>query len=258
MMISAVRSTSGYANSIDEVVDQLTALLGWASDTDSRAGYFAALYRKVTLKVRDGIRNGMFDDAERMERFDVIFANRYLEAFKAFRSGGPMSSCWLLAFQSTTEFWPIVLQHLLMGMSAHINLDLGVATAATMRGDDLEAIHGDFDKINAVLAALVDDVQNDLAELWPGLRLLNPLLGNIDDAVVNFSLEKARDNAWRSAQDFAALPDGLWAGAIAVQDRKASIIGKLVRRPGVLLAATARLVRIGEIRSTRKMIRILS
>ena len=184
--------------SIDEVVEQLSAIVRWASDNNSRLGYFPALYRKVTLKVRDGIHDGMFDDAQRMERFDVSFANRYLEAFMAFRAGGTTSSCWQIAFQSTTEFWPIVLQHLLLGMNAHINLDLGIAAATTMRGKDLEAIHGDFNKINGVLAALLDDVQNELAQLWPGVRLL-PLSG-IDDVIVNFSI-------WKSG---TSLPDEAW------------------------------------------------
>ena len=244
--------------SIDEVVDQLSAIVRWASDNNSRLGYFPALYRKVTLKVRDGMRDGMFDDAERMERFDVSFANRYLEAFMAFRAGGTTSSCWQIAFRSTAEFWPIVLQHLLLGMNAHINLDLGIAAAATMRGKDLEAIHGDFNKINGLLAALLDDVQNELAQLWPGLRLLNRFLGNVDDVIVNFSMEKARDNAWKSAQGFTSLPDEAWTEAVAVQDSKASIVGMLVRHPGGLLDAATRFVRIGEIGSTRRIIEILS
>src|SRR5262245_7464543 len=137
--------------SIDEVVDRLTSIIRWASDNNSRLGYFPALYRKVTIAVRDGIRRGVYDDAQRMERFDVAFANRYLDAFAAFRSGASLSSSWRLAFDSAADFWPIVLQHLLLGMNAHINLDLGIAAAATMRGHDLESIHADFDRINIVL-----------------------------------------------------------------------------------------------------------
>jgi hypothetical protein len=258
MTRSAPKRIFPYANTIDEVVDGLSAIISWASDHNSRLGYFPAVYRKVTLKVRDGIQSGMFDDPQRMERFDVVFANRYLESLKAFRAGGSSSLCWLLALQSTTEFWPIVLQHLLLGMNAHINLDLGIAAATTMRGEGLEAIHGDFNTMNDILASLVDEVQNGLAQLWPGLRLLNPVLGNIDNSVVNFSMKKARDHAWTAAQAFTSLPDEAWSEAVAIQDRKALLVGRLVRNPGGLLNAATRIVRIGEIGSTRKMIEILS
>jgi hypothetical protein len=258
MTRSAPKRISPYANTIDEVVDGLSAIIGWASDHNSRLGYFPAVYRKVTLKVRDGIQNGIFDDAERMERFDVIFANRYLEALEAFRAGRSTCLCWLLAFQSATEFWPIVLQHLLLGMNAHINLDLGIAAATTMRGEDLEAIRADFNRMNDILASLVDEVQNGLAQLWPGLRLLNPVLGNIDNSVVNFSMKKARDHAWQAAQAFASLPDQAWSESLVVQDRKALLVGTLVRIPGGLLNAATRIVRIGEIGSTRKIIESLS
>jgi len=71
------------ARSIDEVLDRLTAVVNWARDSGSRVGYFAALYRQVTIRVRERVRRGEFDDNARMERFDVIFANRYLQALTA-------------------------------------------------------------------------------------------------------------------------------------------------------------------------------
>ena len=70
------------AETIDQVIEQLDDIIDWSIIRSSRLGYFAALYRKVTIKVKDGIRDGYFEDAERMERLDVIFANRYLEAFE--------------------------------------------------------------------------------------------------------------------------------------------------------------------------------
>jgi len=114
MAAPALKRIPTQANSIDEVVDRLSAIVQWASESNSRTGYFAALYRKVTLSVREGIHKGLFEDPVRMARFDVVFANRYLDAFDAFRAGNPTSSCWKLAFQSTADYWPIVLQTFLL------------------------------------------------------------------------------------------------------------------------------------------------
>jgi hypothetical protein len=258
VMAPVFKSSSKPAASIDEVIDRLSAIILWASDNQSRMGYFAALYRKVTISVRNGIQNGLFDDAKRMERLDVIFANRYLNAFEAFRADQPIAFSWRLACQSAGDYWPIVLQHLLLGMNAHINLDLGIATAATMRGKNIEAIHGDFNKINGVLASLVKEVSDELAEVWMTLRVLNRFLRNEEDAIINFSMRKARDEAWESAQRFAALADERWADAIAVQDRIALVIGGLVRRPNLFRDGVIRAIRLGEVSSVRKVIEILT
>ncbi len=52
-----------------------------------------------------------------------------------------------------------------MGMNAYINLDLGIAAAETVPSEELPDLKGDFDKINHVLASLVGDVQNELAQI---------------------------------------------------------------------------------------------
>lgn len=59
-----------------------------AIQSQSRLGYFAALYNRVTMAVRDGIHAGAFDDTERMARLDVVFANRSIAAYEQFRGGG--------------------------------------------------------------------------------------------------------------------------------------------------------------------------
>jgi len=44
------------ATSIDEVITQLTAIIEWSKQNDSRIGYFAALYRKVTIQVKKALQ----------------------------------------------------------------------------------------------------------------------------------------------------------------------------------------------------------
>ena len=75
------------ARTIDEVVEQLDDLISYARREKSRLGYFAALYRNVTVKVKEGILAGSFEDGARMERLDVTFANRYLDAVERYRRG---------------------------------------------------------------------------------------------------------------------------------------------------------------------------
>lgn len=104
---------------ITPVIDRLTAIIANAEAQASRTGYFAGLYRRVTIAVRDQIES--FDDPVRLARLDVIFASRYLDALAAWQAGQPCSSCWQVAFTATQSAQPIILQHLLLGINAHIN-----------------------------------------------------------------------------------------------------------------------------------------
>src|SRR5215218_5329326 len=82
------------AHTIDEVIEHLDDLITHARRAKSRLGYFAALYRNVTIKVKEGILAGSFEDAARMERFDVMFANRYLGVLERYRRGEEPGKCW--------------------------------------------------------------------------------------------------------------------------------------------------------------------
>src|SRR5215217_2934261 len=114
--------TVSAARSIQEVLDRLDAEIEIAVRNGSRTAYFACLYRGVTQRVLDGIRAGRFQDGPRMERLDVAFANRYLAAIGAYRRNEHASRSWQLAFEAARLRRLVILQHLLLGMNAHINL----------------------------------------------------------------------------------------------------------------------------------------
>jgi len=125
------------AKTIDEVIEQLDEIIARSHSENGRLGYFATLYRNVTVEVKRGIAQGRFENGPRMERLDVTFANRYLTALGCYLRGEQASKCWVTAFKAATEWPPIVLQHLLLGMNAHINLDLGAAAAIVCPGDQI-------------------------------------------------------------------------------------------------------------------------
>ena len=161
------------AETIDDVIRSLDSIIEWAYQQQNRAGYFAALYRRVTKAVKQGIATGRFQNGARMERLDVIFANRYLTAFDEWRQGKPTTLSWKAAFDCTAHWYPLVLQHLLVGMNAHINLDLGVAAATCSPGDQLPGLQADFNQINNILAEQVATVEQEMARISPWVKLLN-------------------------------------------------------------------------------------
>jgi hypothetical protein len=234
------------AQNIDEVVEQLGRIVANATASGSRIGLFAALYHKVTLRVRAQIAAGGFDDGPRMARFDTTFASRYLDALEAWENDEGPSKCWQLAFDATRRTDLITLQHLLLGINAHVNLDLGIAAAVTCPGAQLASLRGDFDKINQILASLVDEVKGVLQQFSPMIKLLEEIDNSAEDALINFSMDAARDDAWQHATLLAAEPAEQQRQAIAIIDDKAAFLGHLIADPGRVLTAALDAVHLRE------------
>src|SRR6185436_17837037 len=129
----------------------------------------------------------------------------------------------------------LILQHLLLGINAHINLDLGVAAAQVAPGAALPGLRADFDRINQILAVLTDEVKLVLEQFSPLLHLVDGIGDEFDDAIVNFSLTAARDDAWLHAQILAAESPTFQAATIAVIDAKTRFLARLIAEPGRLV-----------------------
>jgi hypothetical protein len=249
---------SWQSNTIDEVIERLDEILQWAAAEGSRIGYFAALYKGVTVDVREAIASGRFQDGARMGRFDVVFANRYLDALGAYRAGGQPTRSWFFAFESTKGTRPVVLQHLLLGINAHINLDLGVAAAEVSQDGELATLQRDFRTINDILASRVSVIRAQIARVSPLTSLLERVDPNADRAVINFSIERARDQAWTVAELLTCLDPSAWPSRIDVLDRTTTSLARLIRDPpGWVLKGGLGLIRLAERHNIRKVTQVL-
>ncbi len=245
------------AKTIDDVILILESIITECQNTQSSLGYFAALYQNVTKKVKEGIENNTFNDGPRMEALDVIFANRYLEAYYAYREKKDTTYSWDSAFSYGTNYWPIVLQHLLMGMNAHISLDLGIAAAQVSKGQPIDHLKDDFFKINEILSALVTDVQEQLAKIWPRLKRLLKHTNKVDDFLIDFSMEIARDDAWTFARLLANASLNEQAKLIKTKDLKVSKNTKIITPNGIIARIIFAMIRLGERGSIREKITTL-
>ncbi len=189
------------ASSIDEVLSQLELIISESREANNRAGYFASLYYKVTDGVRQGIMKGEFEDGPRMEKFDVIFANRYLDALNSWKNKSSLTGSWKIALGSTEKSSLLLLQHLLLGVNAHINLDLGIAAVETMQGLPLESLQKDFDAINAIIGSTMYEVIHEINRISPLLSLMGLHANQKDSILIQFSIGNARDGAWVFAEE---------------------------------------------------------
>jgi hypothetical protein len=237
---------------IDEVIKTLDLIIAEAKakpnqhSTGDRIGLFAALYRQVTLKIKMGMESGYFDDCDRMNRFAAKFANRYLSAIDTYRNGGKPTKSWKVAFEAASQPDFIILQHLLLGINAHINLDLGIVAAEICPGAELQNFAGDFEKINNTIAELLNPIQEVVNQFSPLLEILDKVGGITDESIVSFSIKEARQEAWNHAQLLAQQTTEQQQSTIISLDRKVAFLGRIVASPSRIIDKAIEIVKTSE------------
>jgi hypothetical protein len=240
---------------IDEAIIKMDAIVTHCMEQNHRAGFFAVLYRHVTIRIKQGIDKKEFEDNARMERLDVIFALRFFDAYDAWMAQKPTSQCWERAFDAAASNKYLVMQHLLLGINAHINLDLGIAAAQTMENQPLEGLKADFDKINDILASLVDGVKNNISKVSPVFGLLTSLARGKDELLLNFSIGMARDGAWKFAGEYYNAHNK--EVCIADRDIKIARLADRLIDPGKWVSFLVKIIRWGEYKSVSEKMKIL-
>jgi hypothetical protein len=239
---------------IDNVLTSLDGIINDCILRNDPLGYFACLYRKVTADVKAKIELGYFDDNSRMVALDAVFAQRYLDAYNAYQMHQTPSQAWDTAFSYARNHNGIVLQHLLLGINAHINLDLGIAAAQISTGTSIEPLEDDFNKINQILSDLVEDVQNRLSAIWPFLKKILTRTNQFDDYLIDFSMAIARSGAWEFALELNRMPMADWDTCVHSRDTRITEIASIITRPKTVIQIILWCIRIGERGSVRDKI----
>lgn len=241
---------------IDEVIEHLDTIITIETSAKSTLAYFPVLYKKVTERIQLGIQKKEFEDNPRMERLDVIFASRYIEAYEQFKAGEKPTESWQVAFEATQKKL-IIMQHLLLGINAHINLDLGIAVAETVGQDGaMEPIKNDYNKINEILASLVSGVEKSIGAVSPVFYLLEKIGKGREDKIVTFSIDIARDEAWIFANQFHTATNK----EKTITDRDAIIASlgrKLITSKSRILRWVIRFIRFFESKNVARVVATL-
>ncbi|WP_426670671.1 DUF5995 family protein [Mucilaginibacter sp. McL0603] len=249
------------AQNIDEVIAQLETIIANSVASNNRAGYFAALYHKVTCRVKQGIQTKEFENGARMEQFDVVFANRYITAYDQWinKEHTQMSQSWQVAFEMAGKSSVLVLQHLLIGMNAHINLDLGVAVIVVAKEQNLPLadMKNDFNTINTILASLTYQVVSELDRISPLLSLAGMHSKN-DSLFIQFAMDNARDGAWCFAEELYPKENDDFNKLIAGRDKDIWMLGKAIVDTKGLLAITVWIIHLFEYKIPAKITKILN
>jgi hypothetical protein len=169
---------------------------------------FTGLYLAVTEAIDAQAKPGAFEDALFVRRLDVFFANQYFEAVRnALLEAGPVPKAWAPLLEARGRRGVLPLQFALAGMNAHINRDLPVALVATCEAhrvtlDDGTPQQRDFRRVNELLERVEARVKEEL--VTDALARFDVALGELDDVIAMWKVERAREAAWTNAE-------ALWA-----------------------------------------------
>jgi hypothetical protein len=234
------------------IADTAKELRAAAFAAGDASGFFPALYSRVTERIGESIEAGAFQDGPGLDRFATQFASHYVAAAHDHLRA---PQCWQASWNVTADPRLLIVQHLLLGINAHVNYDLprAVVEVADERGDLLSIRH-DFDAVNDVLAATYVDVVKDLDRVSRWVNSAARLGGG---HAFNFSLTLARARAWQAATAMYPLPaEGRRAYAEQL-DRLVSVLAFMITRPSPLLRPLVGLARRLEEHDATKVVTAL-
>lgn len=242
--------------SIEEVIKRLDIIIQETIDANNYLGIFAFVYRRTTAQIQKAIIEKRFDDNERMEKFDVIFANRYIDAYENFKLQQPISKSWMSAFEVKNK--PItIIQHLILGMNAHISFDLGIAAAEVAPGEKIDDLENDFMLVNQILQEIISEMQDRISKVSKLMFLLDWFGKEEDERVINFGIVKSRQFAWEVANGIATLEFNENAKNVLIEktDYTVAKLNTLIRQPrSKILSFVLRIISFFEEKNIEKII----
>jgi uncharacterized membrane protein len=189
------RSITAVLAAMDARLDRLPAESGSRRE-------FLRTYRRTTAAVGAAVEAGVFEDERWVEAWDVAFAGLYLAALDADLDGtGGVPQPWRHAFDAPASLHP--LQHVLLGINAHVNHDLPQALLAVISDDDfadptlLARRRRDHERIDGVLAAQVAAEDDEFAR-QSSRSLLDRILAPLNRWASRRFLREARKKVWHN------------------------------------------------------------
>lgn len=195
-------------SSYPTVTAHMQALIAHWEDSDDRRCIFLDCYCSMTGNTLDALTQNRFHDREWVNRLLHRFAHYYFEALAAYEQPeGQTPAVWQLTYDAGRRDELSVLQHLLLGVNAHINYDLALALRdllapewATLSPDEVRRRYEDHLLVNQIIAETVDTVQDEVVERYaPALDLVDKLLGPVDEWATARVIGKWRDEVWENA-----------------------------------------------------------
>jgi uncharacterized protein DUF5995 len=231
---------------IDALLRRMEGLLAPLEAAGDPGRFFLATYMRTTRAVAEELARGGFRDPEWVERWDIAFADLYLDAVEAAQAGRRPPEPWAVAF-AAPDLPP--LRHVLLGMNAHINYDLAQSLLAVISPGEFrdEALlarrRADHEHIDKVLVARVGAEDTELEALGPRSRT-DRLLAPLNRLATKRFLRESRAKVWANTRLLDAArragPDAYATRLAELERLSAARVADLMAPGQVVLKLAAR------------------
>lgn len=160
----------------------------------------------MTANTLTAVADGRFQDAAWVAYLLNRFADYYFVALAAYDKGQEQTpAIWRYVFDAAHRKRTNVLQHLFLGVNAHINYDLALTLYdvlheewPTLTPAQRNGRYQDYCLINDIIAETIDQVQDEVVKREsPLLALVDWLGGRMDEWLVVEMLTGWREEVWR-------------------------------------------------------------
>ncbi|MGE0879192.1 MAG: DUF5995 family protein [Acidimicrobiia bacterium] len=193
---------------IEELIAKMEAMEADLIARNDARRYFHSTYLRTTRAVHDEITRGGFTDGPWVEKWDVVFADLYLQALEQYDATGTTVGPWQVAFDRAKEGTVNPLRLTLLGMNAHINYDLAQALVAVISPTEFDTPavvakrSADHAHIDVVLHGRVKAEDEELKKIEPpnSRTWLDRRSEPLNELATKRFLKEARRKVWHNAR----------------------------------------------------------
>lgn len=198
-------------------------------------GLFAAVYQRVTERVAEGIKLGLFKNREKMEAVDVRFCTLYFTALNAYFDQKPAVGPWQVAFDAARQ--PLITdQHIFAACNAHIGYDLALVVSDLFPGESVRLFEPDFLKMNELFDAMYDQMNDNIGRIF---RPFGTMLKYFDKQILAAErriMRQGREKAWETSVRLALAKTEAERAAMILQlEKDSAAMGRKIVSPSPLL-----------------------
>lgn len=166
---------------------------------------FLRCYSMMTGNMLTAIAAGRFNDDGWVGHLLHRFAGYYFDALTLYDAGDQqVPLVWKQVHDASRQQQLHVLQHLLLGINAHINYDLVLAIYDAMAPDwksltedQLQTRMADHNLVNQIIGETIDSVQDQVIEREaPFMKVVDNLMGRVDEWLLSELIASWRTDVW--------------------------------------------------------------
>lgn len=230
---TAINMGDSYASVLDTMQTHIDR---WEQAHDQRV-IFLTCYAMMTQNMLSALERGEFADRVWVSALLHRFAEYYFEALDAYEQRADVPQVWQQAFETCTRPRVHVIQHLLLGVNAHINYDLVWVLVEMLRDEwpnlspeQARARYTDHLHVNQVIYETLDRVQDEVVERYSkSMDIVDKLFLRADEWLLYRLIRAWREQVWHNAHALMA------CDAAQVPQVRADITARAVRRGQAML-----------------------